>query len=97
MSERSYRFSEDTEARIKEVQTKIQNVLDLPELPTEHFAIAAIMSLGLGVISNSTQYANKNNPMQYSHPNNFHDFVSRLREMYLAQRPDGAEMGNRGA
>ncbi len=87
MSEKTYRFSEGTEERIKKMQIEIQTILSLPELPTEHFAISVIMSLGLAVISNATQNSNKNNPMQYSHSKNFREFVSHLYAQYLSQRP----------
>ncbi len=82
MGERTYRLSESTEERMREVQTQVQKVLDLPEPPTEHFVMAAIITLGLRVVSENI---NKNSPIQYSHPNNFHDFMARLYEFYKSQ------------
>ena len=94
MSELTYRFSEGVEEQIKEVQGQIQNILDLREAPTEEFVITTIMSLGLSVIR---QNIDKDTPMQYAHRNNFRDFISRIRRMYLAQDSESAEMGNKGA
>ncbi len=85
MGERTYRFSEGTENRIKEIQVEIQNLLDLPELPTEQFAISVMMCLGLGVIRSSTNQ-NKDLPIQYSHPKNLRDFVAGLYKIYQSQR-----------
>ncbi len=82
MANDSYRFSEGTKERIKEVQVHIQNVLDLPEPPTEQFTISIIVSLGLGII---TATKNSGVPMQYSHPKNFRDFVSLMYQIYLSR------------
>ena len=84
MGERTYSFSDGTEERIQELRVDIQNLLELPEPPTEQFAISVMMCLGLGVINTARQ--NIDLPIQYSHPKNLREFIRKLYEMYQSHQ-----------